>query len=114
MGQNLVKVEKHQEIAKFDYTEQAKPFVLKSLSEETRRTYETHIKEFFLFHNLKHPVKVTATDVIRWRDALLKKGSRPATVTTKLSIVRSFCKTSHRLLNFQGTLTYLVKILEPS
>lgn len=90
MGQNLLKTEKHQEIVKFDYSEQAKPFVLKSLSEETRRTYETHIKEFFLFHNLKHPADVTATDVIRWRDALLKKGSRPATVTTKLSIVRSF------------------------
>lgn len=90
MEQNLVKAENNQEIVKFDYSEQAKSFVLKSLSEETRRTYEIHLKEFFHFHNLKHPVNVTATDVIRWRDTLLKKGSRPATVTTKLSILRSF------------------------
>jgi site-specific recombinase XerD len=90
MGENLVKVENNQEIVLFNFSEQAKPFVLKSLSEETRRTYETHIKEFFHFHNLKHPTLVTAVDVIRWRDTLLKKGSRPATVTTKLSIVRSF------------------------
>lgn len=90
MPQNFIEPVPDREIIKFDYSQQAKPFVLKSLSEETRRTYKTHIKEFFVFHNLKHPVNVTATDVIHWRDALLKKGSRPATVTTKLSIVRSF------------------------
>ena len=90
MGQNLVKTASNQEIVKFDYSEQARPFVLKSLSVETRRTYEGHIKEFFHFHGSKHPSNVTATDVIRWRDSLMKKGSRPATVTTKLSIIRSF------------------------
>lgn len=79
-----------QELSKFDYAEQARPFVLKSLSAETRRAYETHIKEFFTFHGFKHPVNITATDVIFWRDTLLKRGSRPATVTTKLSVLRSF------------------------
>lgn len=90
MKQNLIKGKNNEEVVRFDYSEQAKPFVLKSLSEETRRAYEAHIKDFFHFHNLKHPIEVTATDVIRWRDTLLKKGSRPATVTTKLSVMRSF------------------------
>ncbi len=67
MERNLIKSENDQQIVKFDYSQEAKPFVLKSLSEEIRRTNETHIKEFFHFHNLKHPVNVTATDVIRWR-----------------------------------------------
>ena len=90
MEQNLVKTESNQGIARFDYSQQARAFVLKSLSVETRRTYETHIKEFFSFHSFKHPVQVTATDVIFWRDSLLKRGNRPATVVTKLSVVRSF------------------------
>lgn len=71
-------------------TDQARALVLKSNSPETRRTYETRIREFFLFHSLKHPVNVEAIDVVRWRDSLIRRGSRPATVTTKLSVVRSF------------------------
>lgn len=90
MGQELIKTGSNQEIARFDYSKQARPFVLRSLSAETRRTYETHIKEFFSFYGYKHPAQVTATDVIFWRDSLFKRGSRPATVITKLSVVRSF------------------------
>lgn len=91
MKESLVKVSENKEIAAaFDYASQARPFVLKSISEETRRTYELHIKEFFLFHNQRHPVQITPSDVIYWRDALIKRGSRPATVATKLSIIRSF------------------------
>ncbi len=90
MSQSLEKIVVHQEVAQFEYTEQARAFVLKSNSPETRRTYETHIREFFLFHFSKHPVNIQAIDVIRWRDHLIRRGSRPATVTTKLSIIRSF------------------------
>lgn len=90
MSQELIKPEVKVELDKFDYAQQARPFVLKSLSVETRRTYQTHIKEFFLFLNHKHPVYVTPTDVIFWRDTLIKKGSRPTTVSTKLSVIRSF------------------------
>ncbi len=90
MEQSLVKIGTNQEIAQFSYSEQARAFVLKSNSPETRRTYETHIREFFLFHSLKHPVNIAAVDVIRWRDSLIRRGNRPTTVATKLSVVRSF------------------------
>ena len=90
MEQSLVKIASNQEIQQFVYAEQARAFVLKSNSPETRRAYEGHIKEFFRFHNFKHPVSISAMDVIGWRDSLIRRGGRPATVTTKLSVVRSF------------------------
>lgn len=90
MEKSLVKTDTNQEIAQFVYSEQARSFVLKSNSPETRRTYEGHIKEFFRFHNLKHPTSIAAIDVIRWRDSLIRGGSRPSTVATKLSAIRSF------------------------
>lgn len=90
MEQSLVKIDTNQEIVQFEYSDQARVFVLKSNSPETRRTYETHIREFFLFHSSRHPVNIQVIDVIRWRDHLIRRGSRPATVTTKLSVVRSF------------------------
>lgn len=76
------------EKAEFDYPQQARLFVLRSLSPETRRSYEANIKAFFAFLGNKHPANVTAQDVIFWRDGLLKQGSRPATATIKLSVVR--------------------------
>lgn len=90
MEQNLVNIQQNQGLKKFDYSTQARPFVIKSLSIETRRTYEAHIKAFFRFHSFKHPTFITATDVIFWRDSLIKKGQRPATISTKLSVIRSF------------------------
>lgn len=90
MEQSLVKTSSNQEIERFVYSDQARTFVLKSNSPETRRAYEGHIKEFFQFHNFKHPIDVSAIDVIRWRDSLIRRGNRPATVTTKLSVIRSF------------------------
>lgn len=90
MSQSLIKANQAQDILKFNYPTEARAFVLKSISEETRRTYEAHIKEFFRFHSQKHPTDVRASDVICWRDALIKRGSRPSTVTTKLSVIRSF------------------------
>ena len=90
MEKSLINTALEQKPARFVYAQQARAFVLKSNSLQTRRTYETHIKEFFAFHNLKHPVEIAAVDVIRWRDSLIRRGSRPATVATKLSALRSF------------------------
>lgn len=90
MEQNLVKIAANQEIVRFVYAENARSFVLKSNSPETRRAYEGHIREFFQFHDFKHPINIAAVDVIHWRDSLIRRGSRPATVTTKLSVIRSF------------------------
>lgn len=87
---SLIKPDSAQGIERFVYTEQARSFILKSNSVDTRRSYEEKIKEFFHFHNFKHPTEITSLDVIRWRDSLIRRGSRHSTVATKLSVVRSF------------------------
>jgi integrase/recombinase XerD len=75
--------------ARKDFEKAVRPFVEKSLSEETRRTYGRVIKEFFLFHRTIEPVEITPIDVIRWRDSLIEKKKSAATVSFKLSVVRS-------------------------
>jgi integrase/recombinase XerD len=67
----------------------AAPFCEKSLSEETRRAYRRVIREFFLFVEGIHPTMVTPEHVLAWRESL-KDGRRPATVSFKLTVVRSF------------------------
>jgi integrase/recombinase XerD len=67
----------------------ATPFCEKSLSEETRRAYRRVIKEFFLFVGGIHPTLVTPEHVLAWRESL-KEGRRSATVSFKLTVVRSF------------------------
>ena len=74
----------------FDLT-QARPFIYKSVSEETRAAYHRAIREFFAFVGNTHPAGVTPADVIAYRDHLRTKEKRKAnTVATKLAIVRSF------------------------
>jgi integrase/recombinase XerD len=68
----------------------ATPFVNKSVSEETRRAYHRAVSDFFQFVGGKHPVEVVPNDVLRWRDHLRAGRKRPATVSFKLSVVRSF------------------------
>lgn len=68
----------------------AAPFVYKSLSEDTRRAYNLCIREFFFFVDSMHPRDVTPTHVLAWRDHLIALKRKPATIATKLSIVRSF------------------------
>jgi integrase/recombinase XerD len=65
-------------------------FVEKSLSLATRQTYQRNVREFFAFVDWAHPTRVTADDVRRWRDHLIRQKRRPATVALKLSVVRSF------------------------
>ena len=67
----------------------AAPFCEKSLSEETRRAYRRVIREFFTFVKGVHPSEVTPADVLAWREQL-KDGRKSATVSFKLTVVRSF------------------------
>ena len=46
--------------------------------------------DFFRFLQGKHPTEVVPADVQRWRDQLRSQRKRPATVSFKLSVVRSF------------------------
>lgn len=69
----------------------ARPFIHKSVSEETRSAYHRAIREFFQFVGNVHPVQVTPAQVIAYRDHLrIEKRRRPNTVATKLAVVRSF------------------------
>jgi integrase/recombinase XerD len=68
----------------------ATPFVNKSVSEETRRSYRRAVADFFLFVEGKHPTEVVPADVQRWRDHLRHSRKRAATVSFKLSVIRSF------------------------
>ena len=68
----------------------AVPFVEKSLSEHTRRAYCLALTEFFRHAGMKHPSAVTPSDLISWRDELVGKKRKAATVCFKLSVVRSF------------------------
>ncbi len=68
----------------------ATPFVNKSVSEETRRAYRRAVADFFQFVNGKHPTAVVPNDVILWRDHLRHSRKRAATVSFKLSVIRSF------------------------
>ena len=71
--------------------ELARPFIHKSVSEETRAAYHRAIRDFFRFVGNVHPAHVTPAHVIAYRDDLRTKGRRsPNTVATKLAIVRSF------------------------
>ncbi len=68
----------------------ATPFVNKSVSEETRRAYRRTVADFFQFVGNKHPTEVVPNDVLLWRDHLRHSRKRAATVSFKLSVVRSF------------------------
>jgi integrase/recombinase XerD len=72
---------------------QARPFIYKSVSEETRSAYTRAIRDFFQFIGGVHPAQVKPADVIAYRDHLrIKKRRKATTVNTKLAIVRSFFK----------------------
>ena len=68
----------------------ATPFVNKSVSEATRRAYGWALREFFQFASMKHPTEVVPNDILLWRDRLRSQKKSAATVSFKLSVVRSF------------------------
>src|SRR2546429_5606958 len=65
------------------------PFCERSVSEETRRAYRRVVREFFHFFNSRHPAQITSAEIIRWRDHLIASKKSAATVTFKLSAIRS-------------------------
>jgi integrase/recombinase XerD len=74
----------------FDLT-LARPFIYKSVSEETRAAYTRAIREFFNFVGDVHTKEVAPAHVINYRDHLrINKRRKANTVATKLAIVRSF------------------------
>ena len=92
MKTELVKIENEIDArakAKREFEKSLRPFVEKSLSEETRRAYGRVIKEFFTFHRNIEPTEIKPIDVIRWRDSLIENKRSAATVAFKLSVVRS-------------------------
>jgi integrase/recombinase XerD len=92
MEAKLIKIENKTEPianAKVELEKSFKPFIEKSLSTETRRAYARVIKEFFRFHKYIEPAKIQPIDVIRWRDSLIENKKSAATVSFKLSVVRS-------------------------
>ncbi len=66
-----------------------RPFIEKSISAETHRAYGRVVKEFFVFHKNIEPNDIKPLDVIRWRDSLIENKKSAATVSFKLSVVRS-------------------------
>jgi hypothetical protein len=68
----------------------AAPFVNKSVSEATRRAYGRALREFFQSAGMKHPLEVVPQDVLLWRDKLRSQKKSAATVSFKLSVIRSF------------------------
>jgi site-specific recombinase XerD len=68
----------------------ASPFILKSISPETRESYRRGINEFFLHAGFLHPTEITPAHVLSYRDRLIRNKRRPATVAQKLSVIRSF------------------------
>jgi site-specific recombinase XerC len=91
LDQNLPDLQKRKDLApKLFDPRSATPFVNKSVSEETRRAYRKTVADFFQFVGGKHPAEVVPVDVLRWRDHLRAGRKRPATVSFKLSVIRSF------------------------
>lgn len=91
MQAKLVKVENKFDLvdAKKEFEKSLRPFIEKSLSDETRRAYGRVVKEFFSFHKSVEPNEIKPLDVIRWRDSLIENKKSAATVSFKLSVVRS-------------------------
>ena len=87
-SESLSKIEEISQ-TKRDLEKNVKPFIEKSLSQETRRSYGCVIKEFFAFHRFKIPEEIMPADVIRWRDALIADKKANSTVAFKLSVIRS-------------------------
>lgn len=74
---------------KKQFEKDIRPFVEKSLSDETRRAYGRVTREFFHFHKTIEFAEIKPIDVIRWRDSLIENKKSAATVSFKLSVVRS-------------------------
>lgn len=75
--------------ARFD-RQQADEFAHRSNSEQTRRAYQRVVREFFTAAGNLHPLAIEPAHVRAWRDTLLRRKQKAATVSFKLSVVRAF------------------------
>jgi integrase/recombinase XerD len=75
--------------ARFD-RQQADEFARRSNSEQTRRAYQRVVREFFTAVGNLHPAAIEPAQVRAWRDQLLRRKQKAATVYFKLSVVRAF------------------------
>lgn len=92
MKAELIKIDRKDDSitdARKEFEKTFRPFIEKSISEETRRAYGRVVKEFFRFHKFVEPSEIKPIDVIRWRDSLIEKKKSAATVSFKLSVIRS-------------------------
>lgn len=91
MQAKLIKIEDRFDFVntKKEFEKSLRPFIEKSLSDETRRAYGRVVKEFFRFHESIEPAEIKPIDVIRWRDFLVENKKSVATVSFKLLVVRS-------------------------
>lgn len=65
-------------------------FYERSNSFETQRSYRRVIQEFLRHFSGKHPREIESAGIRAWRDKLKAAGKKPATITVKLAVVRSF------------------------
>ena len=65
-------------------------FALRTAAENTQQTYRRIIKEFFHHVGNPAPQEVKPSHVLDFREALIKRKQKPATVNLKLAVVRSF------------------------
>lgn len=92
METKLTKIENRIDLianSKQDFEKNLRPFIEKSISAETRRAYGRVVREFFAFNKTLEPSEIKPLDVIRWRDSLIENKKSAATVSFKLSVVRS-------------------------
>lgn len=75
-------------LERFD-TAHIRLFSERSVSDETRRAYKRIVTEFFKWVQYRHPALITHSDVLAWREHLLRSRQRAATVALKLSVIRS-------------------------
>lgn len=92
MKAGLIKIDRKDDSiadAKKELEKTFRPFIEKSISVETRRAYGRVVREFFRFNKFIEPSEIKPIDVIRWRDSLIESKKSAATVSFKLSVIRS-------------------------
>src|SRR5215213_8384636 len=77
------------QVGPFDKSK-AEEFAHRSTSEATRRAYARVVREFFASAGNFHPSAIEPSHVRAWRDALMRRRQKAATVSFKLSVVRAF------------------------
>lgn len=88
MAENLVKIDQALDLRienptnpELDLQKILRSFTEKNNSPATRRTYAAHLREFFLFARAANgaaALRITSETVVNWREAMIRKGNKPA------------------------------------